>query len=77
MLVPFARTGNVATFSGGARLPKMRGPRTGGKGHQSPTTEPDGNNQRKKGKRFLMLIRGIAYEGKYVDVPSFRLNALL
>ena len=46
MLFPLALTGNVATFSGGARLPKMTGPRNGGKGHQSPTTEPDKNDSR-------------------------------
>ena len=40
MFWPLARTGNVATLSGGARLPRMRGPRIGGKGHQSPTTSP-------------------------------------
>ena len=40
MFCPLALTGNVATLSGGARLPRMRGPRIGGKGHQSPTTSP-------------------------------------
>ena len=40
MFWPFALTGNVATLSGGARLPRIRGPRIGGKGHQSPTTSP-------------------------------------
>jgi len=37
---PFDRTGNVETFSGGAKLPRIKGPRIGGNGHQSPTTSP-------------------------------------
>ena len=40
MFDPFDRTGNVETFSGGARLPRIKGPRIGGNGHQSPTTSP-------------------------------------
>ena len=40
MFCPFDLTGKVDTFSGGARFPRMRGPRIGGKGHQSPTTSP-------------------------------------
>ena len=40
MFDPLALTGKVATFSGGARFPSTRGPRIGGKGHQSPTTSP-------------------------------------
>lgn len=40
ILDPLDRTGKVATFSGGAKLPRMSGPRMGGNGHQSPTTSP-------------------------------------
>ena len=41
ILDPLDLTGKVETFSGGARLPKIIGPRIGGNGHQSPTTSPD------------------------------------
>ena len=37
---PLDLTGKVETFSGGARLPRIKGPKIGGKGHQSPTTSP-------------------------------------
>jgi hypothetical protein len=40
IVCPFDRTGKVVTFSGGARFPKISGPRIGGNGHQSPTTSP-------------------------------------
>ena len=56
MLFPLALTGNVATFSGGARLPKMTGPRNGGKGHQSPTTEPNRNERRKNVSIWMHCI---------------------
>ena len=39
-VAPFDLTGKVDNFSGGARLPRTRGPRIGGNGHQSPTTSP-------------------------------------
>lgn len=40
MFCPLDRTGKVETFSGGDKLPRMRGPRMGGNGAQSPTTSP-------------------------------------
>ena len=39
-VAPFDLTGKVDSFSGGAKLPRIRGPRIGGNGHQSPTTSP-------------------------------------
>ena len=39
-VAPLDLTGNVDNFSGGARLPRTKGPKIGGNGHQSPTTSP-------------------------------------
>jgi len=52
---PFDRTGNVETFSGGAKLPRIKGPRIGGNGHQSPTTSPVYGHKYSFNHNLLML----------------------
>ena len=79
MLEPLALTGNVATFSGGARLPRMTGPRKGGKGHQSPTTAPAGQHKKTRNmrKRREDVDDQRHRKGCTGHVPVSRLNALL
>ena len=74
MFWPLARTGNVATLSGGARLPRMRGPRIGGKGHQSPTTSPS-----KIACCTVNILHHFSFKSHCCDslLPVSRLKALL
>ena len=55
MFDPFDRTGKVETFSGGARFPRIKGPRMGGNGHQSPTTSPTEQQSKLIKEIFIMI----------------------
>ena len=52
----------MESFSGGAKLPRTRGPKIGGNGHQSPTTSP------------VSRLNALLCKGQTIVDPSPSLN---